>query len=347
MVRFEIRDADILHNIEIIKKRAGAAVWGVIKYDGYGIGLLHMAGLLRGCGITHFAVSRADDVHALRGAGYMHESILLLQPETDDSRLRMLLRDGAVLSVGSLSYLGRIKAAAAGTGCIPHVHVAVDTGLGRFGFLPQEYESITAVYRTAGISVDGIYTHFAAACTDGKKTKKQFAAFLSLLGCLESDGIPRGMAHAANSGGLFCHDGMQLDAVRTGSALVGRVGGACPEKTGLVHAGRVSAEVCEVRNLPAGSRIGYCGEAKLRRDSAVAVIALGRQAGIDPPSLRMKLLGRRMHVCINGGAFPVISSNSAGYTYADVTGADVRPGDIAYADVNPLHVDGRIEKVYL
>ena len=229
----------------------------------------------------------------------------------------------------------------------PRLHIAVDTGLGRFGFLPSEYGKILSVYRNPALSVEGIYTHFACASGSRRRTKKQFRLFASLLSSLSADGIARGMAHAAASTALFRYEDMRLDAVRTGSALTGRAGSLPPSETGLVRAGTLIADVCDVRSLPRGSRLGYGGEARLHRPSEIAVLSCGRQAGLLPPPLLARLRGRYGTVRIDGRPFPVLSSRSAGYLLADVTGAGIRPGALVRADVNPLFVDGRIRRVYL
>lgn len=345
MLQLEIRDSDIRHNIRVVREKAQVPVWGVLKYDGYGFGLVHMAGLLQAGGIGRFAVQDAAEAHLLRAAGFT-EPILLLQPEAGEAALRLALKDGCILSAGSLPYIRRILDVSGKLGCRPRIHIAVDTGLGRFGFLPREYEAIRGVYRTPGLSAEGIYTHFSCPLHDKRGTLRQFRLFSGLLAALKRDGIARGTAHAAASGALFLYPGMQLDAVRVGSALTGRVGSLPAPQTGLVRAGTLLAEVCEVRRLPRGSRLGYGGEARLRRDSEIAVLPLGFRAGLLPPSFSDRLLGRHRTVTGNRKAFPILSSRGAGTVYVDVTGAGIRPGDRMEAEVNPLFTDGRIERVY-
>ncbi len=346
MTVFKINDIDILHNIKTVRERAGVPVWGVLKYNGYGMGAVHMAELLRESGITRFAAANAAEGHALREAGFTKEEILLLSPQSTEEEVIMALRDGLLFSVGSAAYAARITELARRERCFPKCHIAVDTGMGRFGFLPEQYEEIRRLCSSGEIAVKGIYSHFAAACSDEKATKRQFTAFCGLLCRMEDDGLDFGMAHIANSPGLFRFKDMQLDAVRIGSALVGRVAGTDPLRTGLRKVGVLVAEVCDVRTLPRGSHVGYGGEARLFRDSKTAVLSAGRQCGIPGRSRLDRLTGRFQTAVIRDRRVNIIASGSASHAIADVTGIDVHPGDPAYIDVNPLRVDTGVTRVY-
>lgn len=348
MTVYEIREADILHNIALAQRRAGVPVWGVVKYDGYGVGLTEMAGLLRRQGVTRLAVSGAEEAHALRRAGFQAEDILLLSPQGTLREMRMALSDGAIFSVGSEDYARTLAALARELGCTARAHIAVDTGMGRFGFLPDDYAAIAGLYRRRDtLCVEGVYSHFAAACSDRQSTKRQFARFTALLERLRADGIDRGMAHIANSPGLFRYSGMALDAVRIGSALVGRVAGTSPAQTGLRPVGTLVTTVCAVRALPKGSRVGYHGEATLRRDGAIAILAAGRRQGAPCVSRRDRLLRRFPTAQIGGQTVRLIATQSESHAIADVTGLQVVTGGCARIDVNPLRVDGGVRREYL
>ena len=128
MVYYEISIEDIRNNVKTVMKTAGVPLWGVLKYDGYGIGTLNMAEILRAEGVTRFAVSDTKSLVALRKAGFTAEEILLLCPQPTDDEISAVIDNRGIFSVGTLEYAGRIN------GVTAQAHAAVDTGMGRFGF---------------------------------------------------------------------------------------------------------------------------------------------------------------------------------------------------------------------
>ena len=129
-------------------------------------------------------------------------------------------------------------------------HVKIDTGMGRYGFLPGDTAAIAQVYRTEGLQVQGIYTHFYSAYDNEQATRAQFAAYQGVLDFLQKEGIAPGLRHCCNSSAFLKYPEMYCDAVRLGSALLGRI--AVPNRLGLKRVGYAEADVEEIRWLPAG-----------------------------------------------------------------------------------------------
>ena len=348
MIYYEVDSGCIRKNIEVIKKRAGVPIWAVIKYDGYGVGLCAMADIVRSCGVLNFAVSEVEDLVKLREAGFTDVEILVLSPHPGKD-VETVLQNGGIFTIGDLSFAAEIEKAAAALGVTAKAHVKIDTGLSRFGFFPNDYDKIRSVYTDyEHIDVLGIYSHFASAfAAKPDVTHAQIDKFKSVLAKLEADGIDRGMAHIANSPGLFRFEGTSFDAVRVGSALLGRVTGSSPDKTGLFRTGRLVTTVCQIRMLPKGTLFGYGGTFKVKSETPVAIVAGGPWSGVVSPRFRQIFLKHYNTAQFGDKRLPIIGSDGDGQTVLDVTGVDIHPGDTVIIDINPLELNPSIKKVII
>lgn len=165
----------IADNLKILKEQIHAPIMAVVKNNGYGLGLKEYALFLQQQGIEKFGVKDAREAMELRAAGISGE-IYLLAPVLDIPQLVRLIRADVVLSIDSAMAAGCAKRAGYLAGQTPAVQIALDTGLGRYGFLPGQMEQAAdaALY----FRLKGIYTHFAEPYRDVAFTKKQYARFL-------------------------------------------------------------------------------------------------------------------------------------------------------------------------
>lgn len=227
MKRYLVERELIQNNIQVLQKKAGSAViWAVLKGNGYGLGLLPMAETCRAAGLDHFAVTEIAEARALREGGFETEPILMLQPTADADEITALLPLHVIFTISSTEDASVLAGLAAQAGVTAEAHIKIDTGMGRYGFLPEEMEKITPVYHYMDtIHVTGIYTHLHSAFCDKKATKAQIESFNRVLAALREAGIEPGMAHILNSSGVLHFSGAAMDAVRVGSALLGRVHG--------------------------------------------------------------------------------------------------------------------------
>lgn len=100
----------------------------------------------------------------------------------------------------------------------------IDTGMGRYGFLPREMDKILSVYQYMdGIAVSGIYTHFACAFLSEKKTREQYEQFRYVVDQIAGKGFETGEPHCCNSAAFFRWPDMHMGGVRIGSAWLGRM----------------------------------------------------------------------------------------------------------------------------
>ena len=361
MKRYMVDKSALEHNIRILLEKAGsAAVWGVIKGDGYGLGAVEMARLLSAHGIEQFAVTDVAEVRALREAGFLDNPILMMEAVCDPEEINELLDHQAILSVGSWAVAAQIDAQAAARSAIAQTHIKIDTGMGRYGFLPQEVEELYRLYReTTNIAFTGIYTHFSCA-GDPVFTQKQYDAFQRVVQELQAAGFETGMVHCCDSDAFWRYPNMHCDAVRLGSAVLGRVGYAA--RAGLKPVGYCEAAIEEVRTIPAGHSVGYGAAWVAKRETKTAVLPVGYihgfaiDRGFDTWGFKDCLRGvgryvkaflkkKALYVSINGRACRVLGHVGMVNMVVDVTDVDCAPGDLARVEINPLLVKN-LEIVY-
>lgn len=361
MKRLQVHKDAIIHNIARIRQMTRGTVWAVIKNDGYGMGLMFMAQTLWEAGVRHWAVSEPADIVRLRQAGYAEAEILCLRSTGIREEAETVLRMRAIATVGSTESARVLAEATKVTGERARVHIKVDTGMGRYGFLPVQTGEMIRIYRSMlALRAEGIYTHFACAANIAE-TMRQTARFRCVLDDLRRAGIDPGMTHASSSTALFRVGDLGMDAVRVGSALVGRA--SCAD-AGLLHAEELVCPVTEVREIPRGWHVGYGGAYRARQAMRVAVVPVGTWDGLARGPMRRGLDTLRfwrtwLGECVRRQGMepvmarvderhcPVIGRIGSGHAVLAVGDACVVPGTEVFFPVDPLQVNGSLWREYV
>ena len=340
------------HNIRLLQKKAGETIiWGVVKGDGYGLGCTKLASILAEHGINYFAVTQIQEAERLRLAGLDTAEILMLDCTCERTQIQRLLNQRVIMTVGTMADAEQINICAHERGIKARVHVKVDTGMGRYGFLPDQIDQIVRVYcGFPNLDVTGIYTHFNDSSVPAP-TERQFKQFQKVLQELEDRDIQVGMIHCCNSSAFWKYPHMHCDAVRIGSGILGRLTTA--EPTGLTKLGYCATWVQEVRMLPAGHPVGYGAAFVTKRPTQIAVIPVGYINGFAVDRgydtwrpkdcvrgvlryLKALLKGRALYVQVNGKNCRVLGHVGIVNMVVDVTGMNCKPGDEVRVEINPL-----------
>lgn len=291
----------------------GREVIAVVKADAYGNGLVRCARTLKG-EAAMFAVATASEAKRLLDAKICLPVLIMGALSKDELRAAALL-DGASLAVSSLAeaaYLDRLAAAAGRR--IP-VHIAVDSGMHRFGFAPDP-KTIGLVATFRGVAVEGIYTHYARP-DDDAFTRRQCDVFCDVVERLKARGMNFRFVHAAASGAVCRGVGLCGNAVRVGLALYG-----CGDLPGLRPVATVTARVLCVRTLERGDGIGYGAVFAAPCRMRVAVVSAGYADGVP-----LSLSGRGI-VLVGGTRCRVVGSVCMDVFFCDVSAAgEVKEGD--------------------
>lgn len=341
----EVSREDLAANARTVTEYVGVPVIGVVKCDGYGVSSTEAARAWISAGVTTLAVSDPAEALVLRRAG-LTQDILVLAPAADPELVEALINEGIILTVSGPES-ARLYALQ-GEGRLVRVHVAVDTGMGRFGTRWTDLEELLEIYRTPGLSFEGIFSHFAASFERGKqRTMEQLERFLSVTSALEQQGVRVGTRHIANSCAALRFPETRLDAVRSGSALVGRLLASIPVQ--LRRVGVFKASVVDRRTLRKGDTTGYGSVCAMKQDTEVAVVAIGRYNGFGlvkwPERLRFLDLLRAVKqamvlwrnppvVHYQGRALRVVGRVGTQYTLVETGGTGIAPGDVVTTDAD-------------
>ena len=339
-----IEKSALKNNISRIKELAGSAyVYANLSGDGQGLGAAPLALLLRDEGVSRFAVDSVESAQAVRKAGLVDEEILMLRSLTDRAALEQLADLNVICSVGSLEAGMALNAVAENRSTVIEAHLEIDSGMGFGGFPAEEPEKIvTVVHNLPNVAFSGVYTQLAST----KALSAQLELFQKAVDALRAAGCETGLVHAAGSFALLHSDLTHLDAVRAGSALLGR----CQRTRGdgLTLVGYGEAAVESVRWLPAGHTVGNEKHKTLRKPTRTAVIPVGYQNGfgVESPAaglweaLRRLRRQRRRTVRINGQRARVLGSVGASQILVNVTSLKCSEGDLATFDIEPLFARG-------
>ncbi len=353
----------IRHNLIKIRERAGnSLIYAVLKGNAYGLGLLETAGALRKEGISRFALTDIEDAKLLRENGFQDEEILMLRSTIEPTYIEALLDYNLIGTIGSQDVALVINSIAEKRKSVVEAHVEIDTGMGRYGFDPGDFEKILSVYKhLSSVALTGIYTHFCRAYDSEKTTREQVRRFEDVIEKLRAKGIEPGLVHAANSSALFRYDFCNFDAVRVGSAITGRL--ATKSNYGLRKVGVVRDTIAEVRWIPKKTTIGYGSSYKSKQPMRIAVIPVGyvdgfcAEKGRDSykffetlryilSDLKRGITRRKVYVSIGDCPLRVLGHVGMLHTVVDVTGTDCALGDEVTFEVNPL-LTGNITRKYV
>ena len=356
MKAYVVEREALLHNVRAIRNFAGpATIWAVLKGNGYGIGIVPFSRILHENGVNHFAVTELKEAEVLR-ENWPDARILMLRSTADPAEIQALLDLGVILTVGSYETAVAINGIAAERAVLAEVHVAVDTGMGRYGFLPEDADKLLSVFEyMKNLRVSGTFTHFHSAPSGDKATKRQFELFQAVVERVRAAGFDPGMVHCCNSHAFVKHPEMHLDAVRLGSAFLGRL--SCKNRLGLEKVGYAECTLEEIRRIPKGQTVGYEAGFKARQPMRIAVISLGWYNGLassrrnDLYRFRDSLAGILHHlkdmilrpkllVTVNGHKCRVLGHVGMVNAVVDVTDVDCSVGDKVVAQINPLTLKG-------
>ena len=173
----EISLPNIRHNYEAIRRTLpeGCRFLGVVKADAYGHGALPVSRLLQEAGADYLAVSCLDEALELRRGGISMPILIL--GHTPPEYTGLLMEQGLTQTVSALAKAKEYSAAAMALGKTLRVHIKLDTGMSRLGFLcaggyfEKGVENVVRSIGLPGLEPEGVYTHFAVSDEDGAENE--------------------------------------------------------------------------------------------------------------------------------------------------------------------------------
>jgi alanine racemase len=266
-------------NIKHLKELSDSSVMAVVKADAYGHGLVPVARAALEAGAASLGVALLEEAISLRKAGITAPILAWLVPPGSDFKLAVDNEiELAASSIKALEEIGAVKSTNR-----PRVHLEVDTGMTRGGFL-GEWSALDA-HHVAKIDIVGIFSHFARADEPGEKQNEvQLNRFKEMVATLESFGYTNIVRHLSNSAATLKDKESRFDMVRVGIAMYGlspdvkTLGDSA--SLGLKPAMQVRAKLHLVKTVPANSPVGYGATAYTSAETKLGIVAMGYADGI-------------------------------------------------------------------
>ena len=284
----EINLNAIAYNYKEIRKKIGSDVkfLGVVKADAYGHGSIQVGKLLQELGADYLAVSSADEALELRVNGITMPILIL--GHTPKEQVSRLIEYNITQAITCKAKADEYSAEAVRCGGTLKVHIKVDTGMSRLGYLCDNanfetgVNGITEACNMPGLFAEGIFTHFAVADEIGDKcdnyTQHQFELFTKVISAVE-DRLDHKFAirHCANTGAVARFPETYLDMVRPGLLLYGY--GEFAKEMGLKPAMTLKTTISTIKIYPEGTAISYGGTYVTEKTTRIGVLPYGYADG--------------------------------------------------------------------
>lgn len=325
----EINVSNLDFNIKRIKEKVGPnkKITGIIKADGYGHGSVKVATVLRANGIESFGVATLSEAIRLRESGFTLEEIIVLGL-TPDPYVETVVEYRLTPVVCDFKNAQAISLAAEKAGIVISGLIAIDTGMGRIGYIPEDaaaIEDIKAISELPNFKIQGLFSHFATADAEDKTysavQEQRYSTFLKKLKDADVE-IP--CRTLSNSAAVMEIPSAHYDMVRPGIILYGCYPSDEVHKNEieLKPVMSVKANIVHLKKVPAGTTVSYGRKWTATKDSLIATIPLGYADGFPRP------YSGKGKVLVNGVVAPIAGNICMDQCMIDVTNVPyVRLGD--------------------
>lgn len=293
----------IASNIRAFKQHVGnkVEVFAVVKANAYGHGAIEVAKAALMAGASRLAVHRAIEGVELRQAGIT--APILIMGYTPASGVEMIVNHGLTPSVITKEFAAGLSVQAKRKKVEVPVHIKVDTGMSRYGLMPDEVvDFATWIKKLPSIKLEGLFTHFATADSiDQTYVRQQLRVFLDAISNLKEHDVQVPLIHAANSAATMRLPEAHFGAVRIGIAMYGLdPSQEWPPVFEIKPALTLKSIVSRVRRLPAGAGISYGRTYVTDHPTTVALIPVGYGDGYH------RILSNQGSVLIHGMRAPIL-----------------------------------------
>lgn len=375
MNKLVINKENLLQNVQKIKEHAQTnlpddkgnpvKIIVVVKSNAYGLELKQYVQFMVNQGFDFFAVSTVQEAVEFRKLGFTQQ-VLMLSSTGIKEEIKTLIENNIIITIGSKE---TVDAVCTISKEMPEkkikAHIKIDTGFGRYGFVydnrEEMVETLKKLQKEKNIEIQGTFTHFSNAYYDEKYTKQQFQRFINCIEVLKMNNINTGMLHVCNSSAFIKFPEMHLNAVRVGSAFVGKL--AFQNNIGLKKVAKLESQVAEIKEVPKGFNIGYSNAYRTKKKTRVAIIPCGYINGVDVqvgrdmfrPVDKFRYIIRDIKdafkkqnhiVNINGQNCEILGRIGTFHVTVDITGKNIKIGDKATFEVNTTLVNSNVERIY-
>ncbi len=323
----EVSRQRIADNFSNIRRAVGPSVevMPVVKADAYRHGAVEVSRVLEASGARWLAVSNTEEGIALRDAGIGARILVMADflPFTREAMLAYQLTP-VIVSLEDLAELNRLAASRSER---YRCHLKIDTGMGRLGVRADPATIAQAILAARNVEVEGLMSHLASAANyQIHQTEDQIHAFETMAAALTAAGVGPSLLHLSSSIPVaYGRVAAWQQMVRPGHAIYGyispAIGHAPPKILQVKPALTWRATILSIKEVAAGTLVGYGAMYKTTQASRLAVLAAGYADGIP------HRLGNRGSVIVRGKLAPIVGAVSMDLTTVDVGDSEVKPGD--------------------
>ena len=323
----------IEHNYNVIRNKVAddTKVCCVIKADGYGHGAVELSQVYEKLGADFFAVSNIDEGIEIRKSGSKLPIVIL--GYTPVSEAENLAEYDISQAVFSLEYAKELSEKCVEEDCICKMHIKVDSGMSRIGFMCQEFPrdvycivEICEACCLPNLEVEGLFTHFCVSDEDAEGrefTNKQYENFIHVRDSLKKRGVDISVVHCSNSGAIEDYPETCCDMVRAGIILYGLAPSSkLADRLDLVPAMTLKTVVAFVKEVQKGATISYGRTFTADRKMKIATVPIGYADGF------IRQNAKDGYMMVNGKKAKIVGRICMDQTMLDVTDIeDVKTGD--------------------
>lgn len=327
-------DLDALaHNMREIRKitNPDAQIMAVVKADAYGHGVKECAKTLLENGADRFAVATLDEAKELRNI-FSDVPILILGSSMEEEA-REIIKNEIMPNVYTYEFAKALSDTASELGKKVRVHVKLDTGMSRIGFVVRDAENddlideIVKISELPMLEIEGIFSHFAVSDEDRDDyTRLQFNRFMGVCNALEKRGVKIPIKHICNSAGIMMYPEYHLDMVRPGIIMYGMYPSNFVDKTrlDLKYVMSLKSVITYVKDIEPGRGVSYGVEYIADGVARIATVPVGYADGY------LRMLAGKAKIAVNGKLFPIAGRICMDQCMIDVTSVNnIKRGDEA------------------
>lgn len=307
----------LAHNMREIRRASQSkGIIAVVKADAYGHGAVDVAPVLLENGADRLAVAVISEAVELRRSGI--DAPIMILGFTPPNLIDTLLKYNIEQTVINYEFAKELSNMARKKNKIAKIHIGIDTGMGRIGFLPNEtsLNEISKINQLPNIEIEGLFSHFSSADESCKEyTLKQLMCYEEFYKRLIENDVKINNRHIGNSAAIIDLPKTHFDYVRPGIIQYGYYPSneVLKGKLNLRPVMSVKSNIVHIKTLKAGEHISYGRRFTTERESIIATLPVGYADGYT------RLLFGKGKVIINGKFAPIVGTICMDQCMIDIT----------------------------
>ncbi len=317
----EINREKAIHNFLEVRRAVGPnrKICAVVKADSYGMGAVEMSKMYLQNGVDMFAVAVIGEALELREE--IKDKDILVLGYTTEEFYDDAINNNIILTIYNYEHAVKLNEIAGKMNKIANIHIKVETGMNRLGFLPTEENAdlVKLISEMKNLKIQGAYTHFARADEKDKTAAHiQGKRYLGFIEMLEKRNVTIPIKHMANSAAIIDLPEYYLDMVRPGIILSGFYPSNEVNMNEYIFKPCVTlkAKLANVKELEAGEGIGYGHLFKTSDKTVVGTIPLGYADGYS------RLFSNNGYVVVKGVKCPILGKVCMDQFMIDLSNVD-------------------------